>query len=83
VLRLVAAGLGVSLAPASVASLTTPGVVFKRVRSKHWTAIDIGMKVKPENPATKAFLEIARKQFSKTSRSPASTQPMPNGITGE
>jgi DNA-binding transcriptional LysR family regulator len=64
VLRLVAAGLGVSLAPACVASLTTPGVIFKRVRSAHWTAVDIGMKAKPGNPAAEAFLAIARKQFS-------------------
>jgi DNA-binding transcriptional LysR family regulator len=74
VLRLVAAGLGVSLAPASVASLTTPGVIFKRVRSERWTAIDIGMKAKPENPATRAFLDIARKQFSKTGRSHQSSR---------
>jgi DNA-binding transcriptional LysR family regulator len=65
---LVAAGLGVSLAPACVASLTTPGVIFKKVRSEHWTAVDIGMKEKPDNPAAEAFLAIARKQFSKTDR---------------
>src|SRR5579862_6895655 len=35
VLRLVAAGLGVSLAPACVRSLAMPGVVFRRVRSRH------------------------------------------------
>jgi DNA-binding transcriptional LysR family regulator len=65
VLQLVAAGLGVSLAPACVARLTTPGVIFKRVRSAHWTAVDIGMKAKPANPAAEAFLAIARKQFTK------------------
>jgi DNA-binding transcriptional LysR family regulator len=65
VLRLVAAGLGVSLAPACVARITTPGVVFKRVRSRHWTSIDIGMKAKVDNPAAAAFLAIVRKQFSK------------------
>jgi DNA-binding transcriptional LysR family regulator len=64
VLRLVAAGLGVSLAPACVARLTTPGVIFKRVRSAHWTTVDIGTKAKPGNPATEAFLNIARRQFS-------------------
>lgn len=64
VLRLVAAGLGVSLAPACIASLATPGVIFRRVRSKHWTSVDIGMKVKPDNPAAAVFLVIARKQFS-------------------
>jgi len=65
VLRLVAAGLGVSLAPACVARITTPGVVFKRVRSRHWTSIDIGMKAKLDNPAAEAFLSIVRRQFSK------------------
>jgi len=65
VLRLVAAGLGVSLAPACVARITTPGVVFKKVRSRHWTSIDIGMKAKLDNPATEAFLAIVRTQFSK------------------
>jgi DNA-binding transcriptional LysR family regulator len=64
VLRLVAAGLGVSLAPSCVARITTPGVVFKRVRSRHWTSIDIAMKTKLDNPATEAFLGIARRQFS-------------------
>jgi DNA-binding transcriptional LysR family regulator len=65
VLRLVAAGLGVSLAPACVASLAMPGVVFKKVRSRHWTSIDIGMKVKPDNPAAALFLTIAGQHFRK------------------
>jgi DNA-binding transcriptional LysR family regulator len=68
VLRLVAAGLGVSLAPACVARITTPGVVFKRVRSRHWTSIDIGMKARLDNPATEAFLRVVRQQFSKRVR---------------
>lgn len=65
VLRLVAAGLGVSLAPACVARITTPGVIFKRVRSRHWTSIDIAMKTKVDNPAAEAFLAMVRQQFSK------------------
>jgi len=65
VLRLVAAGLGVSLAPACVARITTPGVIFKRVRSRHWTSIDIGRMAKLDNPATEVFLTIVRKHFSK------------------
>src|ERR1700693_2658932 len=68
VLRLVAAGLGVSLAPACVASLAMPGVVFKRVRSRHWTSVDFGMKAKPDNPAAALFLKIAGKHFSKGGR---------------
>jgi DNA-binding transcriptional LysR family regulator len=65
VLRLVEAGLGVSLAPACVARITTPGVIFKRVRSRHWTSIDIGMKTKLDNPAAEAFLTIVRLRYSK------------------
>ena len=68
VLRLVAAGLGVSLAPACVASLALPGVLFRRVRSRHWTSVDIGMKAKPDNPATALFLTIAGKYFAKAGR---------------
>lgn len=78
VLRLIAAGLGVSLAPACVASVRTPGVLFKKVRSQHWTSIDIGMRTKPENPATDAFLTMARKEFSKMNSSSASRHPKPN-----
>jgi DNA-binding transcriptional LysR family regulator len=64
VLQLVAAGLGVSLAPACVRRITTSGVTFKKVRSKHWTSIDIGMKAKVDNPAVEPFLKIARQQFA-------------------
>jgi DNA-binding transcriptional LysR family regulator len=75
VLRLVAAGLGVSLAPACVASLAMPGVIFRRVRSRHWTSVDIGMKAKPDNPAATVFLKIAGKYFSKAGKTSESTQP--------
>ena len=64
VLQLVAAGLGVSLAAACVRRITTSGVIFKRVRSKHWTSIDIGTKAKLDNPAVEPFLKIARQQFA-------------------
>jgi DNA-binding transcriptional LysR family regulator len=73
VLQLVAAGLGVSLAPACIARLAMPGVIFKRIRSQHWTSVDIG-KAKLENPATEAFLTIARAQFSKLAKSAAPTK---------
>jgi len=62
--RLVAAGLGVSLAPACVANLTVPGIVYKKVRSEHRTTVDIGMKRENKNPATQAFLEIVRWQLA-------------------
>ncbi|MGA8621529.1 MAG: LysR family transcriptional regulator [Candidatus Sulfotelmatobacter sp.] len=71
VVRLVAAGAGVSLAPACVANFAMPGVVYKKVRSRHWTSIDIGLKPDLDNPAVEAFLSIVRKQFSKGSHGSA------------
>jgi len=70
VVRLVAAGSGISLAPACVADFAVPGVVYKKVRSRHWTSIDIGLKPDLNNPTVEAFLNIVRRQFSK--KSPAS-----------
>jgi DNA-binding transcriptional LysR family regulator len=65
VVRLVAAGSGISLVPACVASFAMPGVIYKKVRSRHWTSIDIGLKPNLDNPAVEAFLSIVRRQFSK------------------
>jgi DNA-binding transcriptional LysR family regulator len=69
VVRLVAAGSGISLVPACVASFAMPGVVYKKLRSRHWTSIDVGLKPGLDNPAAAAFLSIVRKQFSKKSPS--------------
>jgi DNA-binding transcriptional LysR family regulator len=68
VLRLIAAGLGVSLAPACVARVTMPGVMFRRLKSRHWTSVDIGTKATLENPAAAAFLKIARKTWATNER---------------
>jgi DNA-binding transcriptional LysR family regulator len=59
-LRLVAARLGVTLAPSCVGGLTMPGVVYRKLRSERWTSVDIGMKAGQENPAAEAFLRIVR-----------------------
>src|SRR6201993_2450665 len=59
-LRLVAAGLGVSLAPACVGKLVMPGVTYRKLRSRHWSSIDIGMRADIGNPAAEVFLEIVR-----------------------
>ena len=67
VVRLVAAGSGISLAPACVANFAMPEVVYKKVRSRHWTSIDIGLKPNLDNPAVEALLSIVRGQFSKKS----------------
>jgi DNA-binding transcriptional LysR family regulator len=60
VLRLVAAGLGVSLAPACVGSLLMPGVTYRKLRSCHWSSVDIGMKLDLQNAAVQTFLQIVR-----------------------
>ena len=59
-LRLIAASLGVSLAPACVGRLTMPGVVYRKLRSDRWTSVDIGLKADQNNPAAEAFLQIVR-----------------------
>jgi hypothetical protein len=40
-----------------------PGVVYKKLRSRHWTSIEVGLKPDLDNPAVKAFLSIVRQQF--------------------
>jgi DNA-binding transcriptional LysR family regulator len=65
--RLVAAGLGISLAPACVANFAVPGVIYKKLRSPYWTSIDIGLKPRLDNPAVEGFLTIVRRQFSRKS----------------
>jgi DNA-binding transcriptional LysR family regulator len=62
--RLVAARSGISLAPACVAGFAMPGVVYRKLRSRLWSSIDIGLKPKIDNPAVEAFLSIVRRQFS-------------------
>jgi DNA-binding transcriptional LysR family regulator len=67
VVRLVVAGSGISLAPACVANFAMPGVVYKKLRSRHWTSIDIGSRPNLDNPAVEALLSIVRRQFSRKS----------------
>jgi DNA-binding transcriptional LysR family regulator len=74
VVRLVAAGSGISLAPACVANFAMPGVVYKKVRSRHWSSIDIGLRPNLDNPAVEALLSIVRSQFSKQKASSAPRQ---------
>ncbi|HEX4170637.1 MAG TPA: LysR substrate-binding domain-containing protein [Bryobacteraceae bacterium] len=62
--RLVAAGLGVSLAPACVASVALPGAVYREVYGNARTTIDLGTKVGVVRPLTANFIEIARKHFT-------------------
>jgi len=60
---LVAAGMGVSIAPASVARLNIPGAVFRPLRSKAWSSIDAWTENTIRNPAATRLLAIAQKAF--------------------
>jgi hypothetical protein len=42
-----------------------PGVVYKKMRSRHWTSIDMGLKPNRDNRAVEALLLIVPRQFSK------------------
>lgn len=80
--RLIAAGLGVSIAPACVSSLATPNVVYKRLRSTHRTSIDIGIRRDFHSPVAAAFLTIIRQQFSVENEMPTPvrhSRPSPTG----
>jgi DNA-binding transcriptional LysR family regulator len=63
--RLVAAGLGVSLAPACVANVTIPGAVYRDIHAPCRTTVDLAVrqgsdKILPEN-----FMQIAREHLAK------------------
>jgi DNA-binding transcriptional LysR family regulator len=58
--RLVAAGLGVSLAPACVATVTLPGAVYRDVNAACRTTIDLGIKTGSGQTLASNFMEIAR-----------------------
>ncbi|HEX6496779.1 MAG TPA: LysR substrate-binding domain-containing protein, partial [Acidobacteriaceae bacterium] len=62
-IRLVAAGLGISLAPACVATVAFPGAVFRPIRSKRWTSVDIGTRVDGASTTAMAFVETVRGHF--------------------
>ena len=64
-IRLIAAGLGVSIAPACVAKLGIPGVVFKRITAKDaFTEIALGRRDEPVTPTAEAFVKLAKQAFS-------------------
>jgi DNA-binding transcriptional LysR family regulator len=68
-IRLVAAGLGVSLVPGCVATVAFPGAVFRPIRSKRWTSVDIGTRVGGVSATAVAFVETVRGHFGETSAS--------------
>jgi len=65
VIRLVAAGLGVSLAPACLANLTIPGAVYRGVLSPARTSVDSGIRSNSTCTLTQNFLTIARRHLAK------------------
>jgi DNA-binding transcriptional LysR family regulator len=68
IISLVAAGMGVSVTPANVARLNIPGAVFRPLRSKAWSSIDLWTENIVRNPAAAHLLAIAKEEFAKTSR---------------
>lgn len=65
IVSLVAAGMGISITPACVTQLNIPGVVFRPLRSKAWSSIDVWTRASVTNPAAKSILAIAREEFSR------------------
>ncbi len=63
--RLVAAGLGVSLAPACVANVTLPGAVYRQVHPTGKTTIDLAIHAGADNVLVKNFAEAARENLVK------------------
>ena len=66
--RLVAAGLGVSLTPACVANVTLQGAVYRAVRATGRTTIDLAIKEGTENVLVRNFAEVARESLASLKR---------------
>ncbi|MGO4879800.1 MAG: LysR substrate-binding domain-containing protein [Bryobacteraceae bacterium] len=58
--RLVAAGLGVSLAPACVAHVTLQGAVYRAVHAPSRTTVDLGVKAGTDGVLARNFTEVVR-----------------------
>jgi DNA-binding transcriptional LysR family regulator len=63
--RLVAAGLGVSLAPACVANVAIEGAVYRDTQAPCRTTVDLGVKVGVERVLAKNFALIAREHLGR------------------
>ena len=63
IVSLVAAGMGVSVAPESVARLNIPGAVFRRLRSRGSSSIDLWTEAAIRNPAAGHLVKIAKNEF--------------------
>jgi DNA-binding transcriptional LysR family regulator len=62
--RLVAAGLGVSLAPACVTTVTIPGAVYREVHAAGRTTIDLGIKPGSDRTLAANFIAMARSHLA-------------------
>jgi len=62
--RLVAAGLGVSLAPACVSRVSMPGAVYREVNASCRTSIDLGLKAGVESVLARNFIDIASQHLA-------------------
>ena len=65
VIRLVAAGVGLSLMPACLANLAIPGSVYRNVQSPVRTTVDSGFRSGSVCTMTANFLRIAQEQLAK------------------
>lgn len=63
--RLIAAGLGVSLAPACVANVTIQGAVYRDVHAACRTTVDLAVKVGTDKILAKNFIAVAREHLAK------------------
>jgi DNA-binding transcriptional LysR family regulator len=63
IVSLVAAGMGVSIAPTSVMRLNIPGAVFRPLRSKGWSSIDVWTEDVVRSPSASHLLAIAKEEF--------------------
>jgi hypothetical protein len=63
--RLVSAGLGVSLAPACVSTVAIPGAIYREVRAACRTTVDLGIKAGSTGILAENFIEIARERLAK------------------
>jgi DNA-binding transcriptional LysR family regulator len=63
IVSLVAAGMGISIAPTSVQRLNIPGAVFRPLRSKGWSSIDVWTADAVRSPGVSHLLAIAKEEF--------------------
>jgi len=63
IVSLVAAGMGVSIAPESVARLNIPGAVFRPLRSRQTSSIDLWLETTTRNPSAVHLVKFAKEEF--------------------